>query len=204
MPEQFSKQFPLPGLDAPEATDRLFFAIRPDPATALRVARLAGQQLDEYGLKGRLLDTDHFHVTLLPLGDYVGLPAGLAATARDVASTIAAPAFDVVFDRAMSFSRMKRRQPLVLLGDEGVAALAAFQLTLAGAMQRTMPGGRTIGRYTPHMTMLYADRLVADHAVDAIGWTVRDFVLLHSLLGQNRHILLGQWPLAESTGASVV
>jgi 2'-5' RNA ligase len=45
------------------------------------------------------------------------------------------------------------------------------------------------------MTLLYDDRSVAEQAVETIGWTAREFVLVHSLLGQTRHIPLGRWPL---------
>jgi 2'-5' RNA ligase len=31
--------------------------------------------------------------------------------------------------------------------------------------------------------------------VNSIVWTVRDFVLIHSLLGQTKHVHLGRWPL---------
>ena len=43
--------------------------------------------------------------------------------------------------------------------------------------------------------MLYDDRLVAWQAVEPVRWTVREFVLMHSLLGQHRHVPLARWPL---------
>ena len=48
---------------------------------------------------------------------------------------------------------------------------------------------------TPHVTLLYDDVLVEERAVEPIRWTVREFVLVHSLLGQTRHVPLARWPL---------
>ena len=49
--------------------------------------------------------------------------------------------------------------------------------------------------YTPHLTLLYGDRFVADHPVEPVGWTVHEFVLVHSLLGRSRYLLVARFPL---------
>jgi RNA 2',3'-cyclic 3'-phosphodiesterase len=48
-------------------------------------------------------------------------------------------------------------------------------------------------QYEPHVTLLYDDRCVAEQAVDTVRWTVREFVLVHSLHGQGRYVFLGRW-----------
>jgi 2'-5' RNA ligase len=45
--------------------------------------------------------------------------------------------------------------------------------------------------------MLYDGRLVAGQPVEPIRWVVREFVLVHSLLGQTRHEVLGRWALRD-------
>lgn len=50
-------------------------------------------------------------------------------------------------------------------------------------------------QYTPHISLLYDDQCMAEQAVETIGWTVREFVLVHSLLGQGQHVPLAHWPL---------
>jgi len=45
------------------------------------------------------------------------------------------------------------------------------------------------------VTLLYDDVLVQERAVEPIRWTVSEFVLVHSLLGQTRHIPLARWSL---------
>jgi 2'-5' RNA ligase len=81
MPEQLS----LPGLDArpaPRPVDlhHLFFAILPDPDTAMRIERRAQHLCIEHGLKRRLLPTGHFHVTLHSIDTYPYFPQRIAST----------------------------------------------------------------------------------------------------------------------------
>jgi 2'-5' RNA ligase len=49
--------------------------------------------------------------------------------------------------------------------------------------------------FTPHVTLLWADRRVADYPVAPIGWSVREFVLTASLQGLSRHIDVARWQL---------
>jgi RNA 2',3'-cyclic 3'-phosphodiesterase len=52
--------------------------------------------------------------------------------------------------------------------------------------------------YTPHMTLLYDSAGVAEHAIEPVSWRATEFRLVHSLLGQTKHISLGSWPLSEA------
>jgi RNA 2',3'-cyclic 3'-phosphodiesterase len=101
----------------------------------------------------------------------------------------------VVFDRVMSFRGKSGNRPLVLRGDDGLAALTAFQQVLGEAMMKAGLWRWAKPNYTPHVTQLYADRGIAEQVVERVGWTVREFVLVRSLLGQTRYIPLARWPL---------
>ena len=192
MPEQPS----LAGFDAaPQPTDRLFFAIFPDVDAAARIARLAQHLRGEHGLKGRPLATERFHVTLHHLGDYVGLPQDIVAAAGEAAAAVTIPPFEVAFDRAVSFFGGPRSRPFVLRGGGGVAALKAFQQALGTAMKKAGLGRWAELHYTPHVTLLYDDCCVTEQAVETVGWTAHEFVLVHSLLGRTRHVPLARWPL---------
>ena len=61
----------------------------------------------------------------------------------------------------------------------------------AGIGQSVTPG------FTPHLTLLYGDRIVTERSIEPIRWTVRDFVLVQSLRGrgESKHIHLARWPL---------
>ncbi|GAC1413113.1 MAG: 2'-5' RNA ligase family protein [Burkholderiaceae bacterium] len=191
MPEQFF----LPGFEAPPPpTDRLFFALIPTPDAAASIARQRGLLRDIYELKGRSIGVGRLHVTLSHLGDYLGLPEGIVAAAIKAAARVRAAPFDVVFDRAMSFHGRPRNRPLVLLGNDGVAALAAFQQTLGRALRKAGLAAANL-HYTPHVTLLYDNRFVPLGIIEPIRWTVNEFVLVHSLLGRTRHVPLARWSL---------
>lgn len=193
------EQASLAGFDVEcKRTDRLFFALVPDPDTAARIARLAHRLRREHGLKGRVIATERFHVTLHHLGDHAGLPEDLIATARTAAASVAMPPFEVVFDRVGSFSRKLGNRPLVLRGDDGVVALKTFQQALGLAMTKAGLGRWAESQYTPHVTLLYDDRAVDEQIVETIVWTAREFILMHSLLGRTRHVPLARWPLENA------
>ena len=194
MPEQPS----LPGFDASpsQPTDRLFFAIFPDANASARIAELALQLRGEHELHGRPLARERFHVTLHHLGDYAGVRPDIVAMAGKAAAAVATMApFEVAFDRAASFSSAPRNRPFVLRGGDGVTALMEFQQALGMAMKEAGLGRWAKPGYTPHVTLLYDDRCVTGQAVETIGWTAREFVLVHSLLGKTRHVALARWPL---------
>ena len=178
----------------PTPTDRLFFAIYPNADAAARIARLARSLRDEHRLRGKPLAIKRLHVTLLHLGDYPGLPQDILAAASQAAATVAMPPFQVSFDRASSFRR-PRKLPFVLRAGDDVATLMAFHRTLVTAMTQVGLGCREEPHYTPHVTLLYDDHWVADEPVETIAWTVREFVLVDSLIGQGRHVPLARWSL---------
>ena len=56
--------------------------------------------------------------------------------------------------------------------------------------------GHAALHYTPHVTLVYGDRLVADRPIEPIGWGVHEFVLVNSLLGRSRYIPLARFRLS--------
>lgn len=176
-------------------TDRLFFAIFPDSDTAARIVQFAWRLRDDHKLKGRLLAAERLHITLHHLGDHAGLPSDIVTAAREVGEAVAAQPFDLTFDRIGSFRGKPGNRPLVLRGSDGVTALVAFQRKLGLAMAKGTLGRWAEWQFTPHMTLLYDERAVDEQSVEPIGWTAREFVLVHSLLGETRHVPLARWPL---------
>jgi 2'-5' RNA ligase len=74
--------------------------------------------------------------------------------------------------------------------------LMAFQKTMYLAMCRVgLQGPRANAKFAPHVTLMYDDQGIAEQAVEAVSWSAHDFVLVHSLLGQTKHIHLGHWPI---------
>lgn len=189
-------QLSLPGMPAaPVPTDRLFLGIFPEAALAPRFTRTAEGLRSRHALRGSPLQPDRFHVTLFHLGDYVGLPEATVRAAAEAAGTVTARPFEAVFDRVGSFTGKPGKLPLVLRGGAGVEALMEFQQNLGTALKRAGLGRHVDARFVPHVTLLYDAKVVAEEPVEPIGWTVNEFVLIHSLLGQTRHLPLARWPL---------
>lgn len=185
----------LPGFDLPpRPTDSLFFALLPDAAAIARIERLAHGLRVEHGIKGRAIDAPRLHVTLHHLGNHVGMPQALAAAADEVAQSIVTAPFPLVLDHAASFPK-PRNSPFVLLARAGDAGVAAFHRTLGEAMKRAGLGDWVQSRFTPHLTLLYDDKRIAEQAIEPIEWVAREFVLVRSLLGRGTHVPVMRWPL---------
>jgi 2'-5' RNA ligase len=196
------EQFGLPGFDEPPVPpppakpDRptpdaphlsLFFALRPMPEVAARIADLAARLRGKHGLTGKLLTPERLHVTLRPMVDD---EAQLASALRAGASLVH-QGLDVSFDRAISFPGSGA---FVLRSSDNLPAFGAFRRHLNLAMGDTE--AQASRPATPHMTLLY-DRKhsIAEHAIDPIGWHASEFVLVRSHVGLGRHETLGTWPL---------
>lgn len=190
-------QLTLPGFEAtPQLpAHRLFLAIKPDAETAGRIARLIEQLRPVVGFKGKALRTERLHVTLHHLGDFVHLPPDdIVARVRAAADSLALPAFDATFNQVVSFHGRRDHRPFVLLGDEGVVGVTAFQAALGEALQHAaVPVPH--GTFKPHITLLYDRGGFAPKAIEPITWRVREFVLIHSWLGKTRYDELARWPL---------
>jgi 2'-5' RNA ligase len=196
-----SAQLSLPGLDieAP-AADKLLLVISLDANTAERTLELARRERRENGLTGQPLLASRLHITLHHLGNYAGVPKDVVAKARKAAEAVKAAPFDILLNRVMSYAANRDKQPLVLCGGE-VTALVAFQRSLGEELAKAGLGRWAKSSFTPHVTLLYDNKTVDEHAVEPIGWTVREFVLLHSLVGKTQHIPLGRWSLREQPEA---
>ncbi|RZL01605.1 MAG: 2'-5' RNA ligase [Rubrivivax sp.] len=189
-------QISLDGFDAPsEPTDRLFFALMPDKAAADRVASLTQRLRSDHGLSARPIPAERLHVTLHHLGDYAGLPAHIVAAASEVAAGLVVPPVAPGFDRVATFSGKPGHLPLVLRGEAGLAGVMALQSALDLGLRKAglAKGARTT--YTPHLTLLYADRRVDEPLAEPITWSAQEFVLVRSLMGRAHYTVIGRWPL---------
>ena len=180
---------------SPGPTDRLFLAVFPDAETSWRIEALGKRLKAELGQKGGVQAADRLHVTLHKIGDYRALPTDIVGKTLEVCNTVTAAPFDVTFDRVTSFSGKPGNRPFVMKGSAGLDALMTFQASLMAALRKAKLAKRSFGMYTPHVTLLYDARMVPYQAVDAISWRVGEYVLVHSLLGQTKHVVLGRWPL---------
>ncbi|SJZ40725.1 2'-5' RNA ligase [Enhydrobacter aerosaccus] len=174
------------------ATDRLFWAILPPPEIAERIADQASRLRVAHGLTGKPLRAEHFHVTLFHVGDGDAMPVDrLADALAERAAAVTMPTFRVAFDRAMSF----RNGAFVLRGDDSVIGVEILHQRLTDALDGLPLPAR---RFTPHLTLLRDSRIVPEQAIEPLEWTVREMVLVHSLLGRTTHRHLVRLSLASS------
>jgi 2'-5' RNA ligase len=192
-------QLTLPGFDVPPPVPvhRFFFAVMPDPATAVRIAGMA----DNMRLKkDRPVGTERLHITLGSLGDFAYVPDAKLARARAVADRIDVRSFPVRFDKIVSFKGRPGRQPLVLTGKAGLEDLIDFRRQLRDALKRV---GVPVfpSSFTPHVTLLYGAQRPDEYRIEPITWTVFDFVLIDSWLGKSHYDVLGRWPLGTGSAS---
>lgn len=167
----------------------LFLAILPHAETSRRIHQMAGILKAAHAFRGRLTAPERLHVTLFSLG---GLPKRMIEKACEAISEVRAEPFGVSFDHTTSFRGRPGSRPFVLAGGDGLGRLKLFRRALALAFAQR--GLKHLGRrdFTPHVTLLFDDRVVDEQPFGPIGWTVRDLVLIHSMKG---HEHLAQWPL---------
>lgn len=188
-------QASLAGFAAPHPTDRLFFAVMPPPPEATRVAALAQELRGRFELRGRPRPTAHLHVTLHHLGDFAGVPQQRVDAACLAAADVVAGAFEARFDRVGSFAGRVGKHPFVLLGAEGATGLHGLHAAL-GERLASAGLGRRERAFVPHVTLLYDARTIPTQPVEPMAWPVREFLLIHSLLGRTEYRVLGRWSLS--------
>jgi 2'-5' RNA ligase len=175
----------------PLQKERIFFAALPDSATAAQIYAQAEALQREHGFTGVLILPEHLHVTLFHLGDWAYLPGEIVTLAKNAAAQVNFLPFAVTFPRAESFRNSTGVYPFVLTGDE--KEWAALHNALAASLAKFGLGGATRGEFKPHVTLVYDKVRAKPLKIAPISWTVREFVLIHSMLGKTTHERLGSW-----------
>jgi len=203
MPGQLS----LPGLDAPVPLLRpdsisdpagkllgytLFLGIFPEPGQARYIAHAADGLCHRQRLLGQRLTPARLHVTLHAIAHFSNtLSQTVIDAAKAAATSVSCPPLALVFDRALSFSH---NDAFVLRCDKNSdAAVARLRHSLKTALHRTGLDPQPSG--TPHMTLLYDTRHIAEHPITPISWTATRFALIVSHVGLTHHQWLAEWRL---------
>ena len=104
--------------------------------------------------------------------------------------------FTTEFNRYLTFKHGEKSSSLVLCCDEGNAELKALYHDLSGAIADTGWALNMRKQFTPHMTQLRSSSFAPETPLrDPLTWSVREFVLVHSVVGMSLHRYLGRWPL---------
>jgi 2'-5' RNA ligase len=174
----------------------IFFAIRPDPATAEQICRLAAELRRSHGLTGLPVAAERLHISLNFVDNLATLDAGLIDRARAAAARVVMPPFVVALDRVGSWGRGAFK-PVVLAAEDGVIGADLLHGKIHSALVSAGLGPRAEPVIAPHMTLLRDAAQLPMAFIDPLSWRVETFVLLDSVRGEGRHEVLGCWPLAS-------
>jgi 2'-5' RNA ligase len=173
----------------------LFLGLVPDLSTRGAIVDCVMGLGERHRLTGRFRPAELLHLTLFGvLGSEETIPDYVISALQRVIGRVAAPAFELTLDRAMSF-RSGESKPFVLSCQTAPPALLTLRQGLMDEVRGLFP---RLGQssFKPHVTLLYDKRQVAEADLPRpIRWPVRDFVLVHSFQGQSRHDHLARWPL---------
>ena len=174
-----------------------YLTLRPLPAAAWAAEQV--QRRFRPATRGRTgaVAPHRFHVSLHFLASDFEAPIGLVRKVAEAAAMMSIAPFDVSFDRSLSFNENAGKHPFVLGGTErGLRDLRTFQQLLGFALIRSGVGQfvRPNARFNPHVTLFYSEEFLGEHPIEPIVWTVTEFVLVESFVGET-HKTFGHWPL---------
>ena len=182
--------------DAPVQMHRVFFAVFPDEAARRAIARVAEDIRSGPMMRGRWIDPSRYHMTLHFLGDSPELRQDLVDRAATAAIKVDLPAFVLSLERIATFHR--RKPPGVLRCADGATPVHTLWQTLRRELVHVGLGAILEPDFTPHVTLFYSDgSMLEPAAIEPIAWTVRDFVLVHSVVGRKDYRILGRWMLPD-------
>lgn len=180
---------------APEqvARDHVFLALLPPWEVRMQAIRLQQELASRCGIHEGLMGIERLHMTLWSLGMFKGVPETLLPVIDQVARAVDAAPFDVVLDSLGGWPQggaaLFSRRPAFR------SAVCRYQRALVDALRSAGLVHPKARRFQPHMSLVYARQHVPPCGLEPIPWHVNELVLVHSLHGQSRHVVLGRWPL---------
>lgn len=183
------------GAGKSKPTDRLFFGVFPDAGACEAIATEADVLRVENGLSGVPFNPSRLHLTLHHLGDHAELRQDIVDKALTAARRVSVPAFDITLSCACSLMGRSNSHPCVLLCPEERPAVYRLWRELSNQLMGVGLGRHLEREFTPHVTFLHDRHVLAPEVIAPIQWTVREFSLIHSLLGRGEYRVLGTWQL---------
>ncbi|WP_375403788.1 2'-5' RNA ligase family protein [uncultured Sphingomonas sp.] len=153
-----------------------YIMIKPPPGPAREIGALSARP------------AELLHVTVRPLGDAALFDAGAEARLLRALDAFRAPPFRVVFDRLHGSG-----ETLSLRGSRVMEGARRFERRLVETLTHRV--GMPRYRFAPHLTLAYGHTVRRNEHIDAVSWLVEEYLLVESVYGEGRHVLLGRWPL---------
>lgn len=168
---------------------RLYFAFRPDDAASDAAIRILSD-LRRHGATGKAIRRENLHVSLFPLWQGNEISPDTIEVASGLVQAIDGRPFLFNFDLLTSFPQ-RNGYCAVLASSHDPFELYNLQRKFVSRFE----GMVRAGSLTPHMTLLYTDMFVERQAIAPVRWQAREFLLIHSHVGQARQEIVGRWPL---------
>ena len=170
---------------------RLFFALLPPAVQRANIAAIRDAQA---GLRSKVAD-ERLHMTMGIGEDFVDFPDAVAERMRQIGERVSAAPAEVVLDRiAGSHASVALRPSRRSCGLDEIARSIGGGLAHAGL-------SRAGWRFNPHVTLGYLKGEPFNRPAEPIAWQADAFELIHSLVGETRHLSLGRWLLRADQGA---
>ena len=166
---------------------RYFFCLRPPEMLTRQMGALRDAQEPQ-----EAVGNERLHMALAITPDFAEHRPEAAEQMKIIAETVSAEpialCFDTIWVSGQSIALRPRRRP---------AALALLQNQLWRRLDY-----RGLARegwsFNPHVTLGYRTGAPAEPiGIEPLEWTAREFLLIHSLVVERRHIELGRWWLGD-------
>lgn len=175
----------------------LYFALQPPPEAAVQALRAIEPVRQARGLGGKPLAASRVEVVLNPVGAFARPPGPVTAKAREAAEAVAVRRFKVAFDRVESETDSGSPWPLALGGGAGLEDVEVLYAIIHKALVRSGMAPRRQPDFTPGMVLLRDPVQVRETAIEPVGWTVHDFVLIYANPAEGRHEVVERFPLMD-------
>lgn len=174
----------------------VYLALQPTPAAAADALRRLDALPHRRRMSAKPIAPNRLHVPLAGIGDFKRPPTPVFEKVMDAIADVPIAPFVVEFSRVASWGRRAETPSVVLWGDEGDIGLNALHSELHKALWRADMAPRREPEFTPHMTLIHDSAEVPATPVDPVRWTVAEVVLIHAILGEGRHEVVGRLPLS--------
>jgi 2'-5' RNA ligase len=175
----------------------LFVACIPDEFAKLRILEHRARLEEQYGYLGKTVDRELLHMTLGWVGTYAGdIPPRVLRDALEACAAAAKfPSFRIQLDHVETFGKKSDNRPLVMtMGNAINPLLMEFQQSLMKQLWLHGLPCKDNPKFHPHVTLSRGSLEIAKPTV-GLSWIAGEIVLLQSIIGQGRHVPLGNWLL---------
>lgn len=144
------------------------------------------------GLTGKPLAPPQAEVVLNSVGAFARPPGPIIAKAREAAEAVRARRFKVAFDRVVGADG-----EVSLQGEDGTMAAQDLFAAIHKALVRPGMAPRRQPDFTPRLVLTREPIPVPETSVEAVGWTVNDFVLIYAVPAEGRREVAARFALTD-------